>query len=447
MFKYWINNMTFNRKSKRLDDFILMLNNNFSCMSKYSSNDILPFQFTSNKVGETIDFDSPMGVNFSDEGDFSFRNRKREIPFRIDICVKAKVTRQMFERFPYLIFKYAGEPCAISLFRKSSMRLPIMTVSKESFAGFSESTDGWTIMSMEHSLLPECIEAFDRGISARLSLRDKDHMDSKEQMHSDELRDTELIPPSAHSRHLIVHLGCLGNAQKSPTFKQMPAKREGLFICALACKSCMPSHINCVKRIETSNPVWPSEMPGTHKVCLMQIAHLLSLNVWIRLITAVSLWRFFPRLAMTKKYSGYSRNRRNVLEATSFKFPVNRLCSNSREGRSASFMRFQFIPNKQDSLDHVRRSASSDSLWSAAFVSETIKTLLLISSKPFGKPSLGSANSLQYFIKANAFLVQLNRFMAYIIFILLFHRLYLPPKCFGRSLGDAKISSRCYDIF
>jgi hypothetical protein len=54
---------------------------------------------------------------------------------------------------------------------------------------------------------------------------------------------------------------------------------------------------------------------------------------------------------------------------------------------------------------------------------------------------------LQYFIKANACVVQLYRFMAYIIFTLFFHRLCLPPKCFGRSLGDTRLSSRCYDIF
>jgi hypothetical protein len=54
---------------------------------------------------------------------------------------------------------------------------------------------------------------------------------------------------------------------------------------------------------------------------------------------------------------------------------------------------------------------------------------------------------LQYFIKANVFIVQLYCFMAYIIFTMFLHRLFLPPKRFGRSLGDVTISSRCYDIF
>ena len=106
--------MIFNWKSKRFNDLVLMLNNKFLSISKYSSNDILPLQSPSNEVGESIDFDSSMGINFSDERDFSFRNRQFEIPFRVDICVKAKAIRQMSERFPYLIFEYAWEPCAVS---------------------------------------------------------------------------------------------------------------------------------------------------------------------------------------------------------------------------------------------------------------------------------------------------------------------------------------------
>lgn len=439
--------MTFNRKSKRFDDFILMLNDKFFTMSEYSSNEILSLQFSFNKVGESIDFDSAMGINFSDEGDFSSGNRQLEIPFRIDICVKVKTIRQMSERFPYLIFEYAGEPCAIIFISKPSMGLPIMMILKESFAGFSKGTNGWAIMSLEHSLLPERVETLDRGISSRLSLWDKDHMNSKKKMQSNKLRDTKLIPSSTDSRHLVVRLRYPRNAQISPSFNKMQAKRKGLLICTLTCKSCMATHINCVERVETNDPVWSSEMPGTHKICLLQISHLLSLNVWIRLIAAISFWLFFSRLAMTQEYSGYSGNRRNVFEPSSFKFPVNCLWPNSGECRSASFMRFQFFSDSENFINHVQRSVSSDSIWSTAFIPETIKSLLPISTKPFGKPPFGSLNFLQYCIKANASVVQLNCLIAYIIFTMFLHRLFLPPNCFGRSLGDVKLSSRCYDIF
>lgn len=439
--------MIFNWKSKRFDDLVLMLNNKFFSISKYSSNDILSLQFSSDKVRESIDIDSSMGINFSDKRDFSFRNRQLEITFRINICVNTKAIGQMSEKFPYLVFEHTGESCTIFLCSKHSMRLPVVIILKESFAGFSESQNGWTIMSLEYSFLPERVEAFDRCVSSRLSLWNKDHMNSKKQMQSDKLRDTELIPSSTDSRHLIVRLGYPRNAQISPSFKEMHAKRKGLFVCTLACKSCMPSHINCVKSIETNNAFGTSEMPGAHKVRLLQISHLFSLDIWIRLITVIPLWLIFLRLAMTKEYSGYSRNRRNILESPSFKFPVNSLCSNSREGGSASFMRLQFLPDRKNSLNHVLRSASLDILWSTAFVLESFKAMFLISSEPFGKPAPGSLNSLQCFIKAYTLTVKLNRFMAYIIFILFLHRLFLPPKCFGRSLSDVKISSRCYDIF
>ena len=148
--------MACNWKSKRFDDFILMFNNKFFSMSKYSSNNILPLQLSSNKVGESIDIDSPMGINFSDKRDFSFRNRQLEIPFMIHICGKTKAIGQMSERFPYLILKYAGKSCTIFLCSKPSMGLSIMIVLKESFAGSPEGTNGWAIMSLEHSLLPEC---------------------------------------------------------------------------------------------------------------------------------------------------------------------------------------------------------------------------------------------------------------------------------------------------
>ena len=439
--------MTVDRKSKRFNIFIFMFNNKFFSMSKDSGNDILPLQFSSNKIGKSIDFDSPTGINFSDEGDFPFCNRELEISSSIDICIKDEIIWQVFKRFPYLFFEYAGESCAIFFFRKFSMGLPIMLILKKSITGSSKGTNGWAIMSLKHSLLPEGVETFDRGVSSRLSLWDKDQMNAKKKMQSNKLRDTELIPSATHSRHLVVHLGYPRNAQISPSFNKMQTQRKGLFIGALACKSCMPNHINCMKRVEADNPFWPSKVPGAHKICLLQISHLLSLNVWIRLIATTSSWFFFLRLAVATEDSGYSGDGRKVLKPSSFKFPVNNFRSNSRECRSSSFVRFKFFSDSENFINRVLRSDSADSLWSTAFVPETIKTVLPISTKPFGKPALRSLNSLQCFIKANACVVQLYRFMAYIIFTLFLHRLCLPPKCFGRSLGDTRLSSRCYDIF
>ena len=143
--------MTVNRKSKRFDKFILMFNNKFISMSKYCSNNILPLQFFSNKVGEPIDFDSSVGINLSDERDFSFGNRQYEIPFMVDICVKAKAIRQMFERVPYLIFEYAWEPCAVFFLSKPSMGLPIMLILKKPFTVSSEGTNRWPMDGCSHS--------------------------------------------------------------------------------------------------------------------------------------------------------------------------------------------------------------------------------------------------------------------------------------------------------
>jgi len=433
--------MIFNWKSKRFNDLVLMFNNKFLSISKYSSNNILPLQSSSNEVGESIDVDSSVGINLSDERDFSFGNRQREIPFRVDICVKAKTIRQMFERFPYLIFEYAWKPCAVFFLSKPSMGLPIMQILKKPFTVSSEGTNSWAIMSLEYPVLPECVEAFDRGVSSRLSLRNKDQMNAKKQVQSYKLRDTELIPSSARSRHLIVHLGDPRNTQKSPRFNKMQAERQGLFIGGLAGKSCMPSHIDCMERVETSNSVRSSEMSWTHKICLLQIAHLLSLNVWIRLIAAISFWLFFLRLAVTTEDSGYSGNGRDVFNPSSFDFPVNDFWPDSGECRSSGIMRFKFFPDRENSINHTLISVVVNSLWSTAFVPETIKALFPVSCKPLGKPEVASLYGFEYLIKSYSINIKLYSLVANIILIIISHRLLLLQNCFGVSLiRDDKLS-------
>jgi hypothetical protein len=54
---------------------------------------------------------------------------------------------------------------------------------------------------------------------------------------------------------------------------------------------------------------------------------------------------------------------------------------------------------------------------------------------------------LEDFIGTGPFAMKLYCLTAFLIFIVIFHRLTLLPRIDGRSVGNLKLSSRCYDIF
>lgn len=64
-------------------------------MSKYSRNNILAFKLFSDEVRESVDLNSAIGVNFSNIGDSSSRNRQFKISFRINICIETKSLRDV----------------------------------------------------------------------------------------------------------------------------------------------------------------------------------------------------------------------------------------------------------------------------------------------------------------------------------------------------------------
>ena len=439
--------MTFNRERERFNNFIVLLNKQSLSMSKDSSNNILSLKFSPDEIGRTIDLDSPMRVNLSDEGDFSLRNREIEMSAIIPVFFKIKTIWQMDKGFPEAVFKHSRESCAMLFLSKTSVRFFIMVISQESFTGLSKDIKGRAVMSMKHPFLPESIKTLNGGISAWFSLWDEYQMDSHKQMQSNNLRDAIRVSPSTCSRHLIIHLGYCGNAHKSPCFNQMSAERNGLFISKLTCESRMSCHIHSMKGVESGNPFWAPEISWPNKICLMEVSNLLYFNVRIRLIVAISFSLVFTCRSITIKHPCNSRDGRNIASASLLKFPVNNLCSNSRKLGTTGFMRFQFFPDRENLSNEIIRGLSPDSFWSAALIFETFKPMLSISSKPFRKPESTSLKQLKYFLKANPFFVKMYRFAAFLIFFLILHRLSLLLKVFRRSLGDVKNSLRCYDIF
>ena len=441
------NNMALNWERETFDDFILLFNNQSFSMSKYSSNNILSLKFSSNEISRTIDLNSAMRINFSDKGDFSLRNRDIKTSIGIDISFEDKTPWQMSKRFPQTVSEYPRESRAMFFLTKTPVWFLIMVILKESFAGSLKGSKGRTIMSSENSLLPESIKTLNRGISTRFSRRNKYQMYSHEQMEADKLRYAVRIASSSCSSHLIIHLGYLWKPNKSPCFNQMSAKRYSLFISKLTCESCMSCHIQSMEGIESGNPFWTSDVSRSNKVCLMKVSNLFCLNGRIRLIIVISFWRAFSNSSIPGKNPGNCGDGWHITNLSLFKLPKNNLCPNTREDRTSGLVRFQFLPDGEDLFNHMLRGFSPDSFWSAFLISETFKPMFFESFEPLGKPATTSLNQLKYFIETISFFIKMYCLTAYLIFILILHRLSLLPNVFGRSLGDIKISLRCYDAF
>ena len=439
--------MTLNWERETFDDFILLFNNQSLSMSKDSSNNILSLKFSSNEISRTIDLNSAMRINFSDKGNFSLRNRDIKTSIGIDISFEAKTPWQMYNGFPETVSEYSGEFCTMFFLSKTPVGFLIMVILKESFAGFFKGSKGRTIMSSENSLLPESIKTLNRGISTRFSLWNKDQMYSHEQMEADKLRYAERIASSSCSSHLIIHLGYLWKPNKSPCFNQMSAKRYSLFISKLTCESCMSCHIQSMEGIESGNPFWTSDVSRSNKVCLMKVSNLLCSKARIWLTVVISLDLNSTCLSVTRENSGNSGNRWDIANLSLRKLPMDNLSSNAREGRTSGLVRFQFLPDGEDLFNHMLRGFSPDSFWSAVLISETFKTILFKSIEPFREPSFAPLNQMECFIETISFFMKMYRFAAFFILVSILHRLSLLPNVFGKSLGDIKISIRCYDIF
>jgi len=439
--------MFFNWKRKRFDNLVILSDNKFSSMRKKCSNNILSLKTSPDEVKGCVNLDSAMSINLSDKRDFSSRNRQLKISMSINVCIETEVLGQMPKRLPESIPEYSWKSRAIFLAGKTSVRLLIMVIVQESLAGSPEGVYCRACMPLQHSFLPEGIEALNSSIPAWFSLRDKYQVYSQKKMKSDELGYTVSVSSSTCSRHLIIHLRDPWNSKILPRFSQMPAERDSPFISELTGENRMSCHIHSMKGIESYNPFWTSKVSGANKISLLECAHLFCLEIWIRLIIVVSFWLRLTCFAMLREYPGYSRDRRHVFKPSLFKLPMNNLCTNSREGRTVSSVSLEFLPDGEYLLNNTLWSPSPYPLWCSALIPETINPLLLISSDPFGKPVVTPPNQLNDLIKSDPFIIKLYRLAALLILIVILHRLLLPNSFRKKYRRLHKFSYRCYDIF
>ena len=213
--------MAFNWKRKRFDNLVILFNNKFSSMSKNSCNNILAFKPSPDEIWKAISFNSSMRVNLSDKEDSSSRNRKFETAIGVNVFIETELFGQMPKSLPETIPEYSWKLCAMFLAGKPPVGFLIMVIMHKSPAGSPERVYCRAFMPLVCSFLPEGIEALDKGVSSRFSLRNEYQMYPHKQMKPDNLGYTVLISSSTGSGHLIIHLGDLRNSHISPCFNQM----------------------------------------------------------------------------------------------------------------------------------------------------------------------------------------------------------------------------------
>jgi hypothetical protein len=299
----------------------------------------------------------------------------------------------------------------------------------------------------EHPLLPERIKALNQGISPWFPLGDEYQVDTQEQVKTNNLGKAVRIAASPCSCHFVVHLGSLRDPQVFPYLNQMPAQGDSLFIRELACGSRMACHVQSMEGIESGDPCGALEISRSHQVCLMKVAHPFCLNGRIGLMIAITFSFNSAGLSIAREDPGNRGNRWNSANSSLGKLPMNNLCSNSREGRTPARVRLQFFSDGQYFPDHTLRGLSPDSVWSTALIFKARKSLVFVSAEPFGEPTLAPMNQVEDFIETDPLPIKLYCLAPFFIFVVILHRLTLLPGIAGRSLGDSKLSSRCYDIF
>jgi hypothetical protein len=178
-------------------------------------------------------------------------------------------------------------------------------------------------------------------------------------------------------------------------------------------------------------------MSWPHDVGLLEISHLLNLDVRIGLLVIVSSPGFsFPRFPMAEEDICNGRNGGNAPHSSLLEFPVDNLCSNPCKGRTSAPVSFQLCSDRKDLSNHGTASLSPDPFRGTALIVKPFDSVLLISLEPFEEPALAPMNKMKNFLEALSLLIKLYCLISFLIIAWTLYRHSLPPRFFGRSVGD-----------
>jgi len=199
-------------KRKSLDSFILVFYHQFFALRKNGRNNVLSLKLFPDKVLNTINLDFTMSIHLPYKGDFSFRNGNIEPSLSIHVGFETKPYGHMSQRLPQRVSEYSRKPCTMVFLGKPAMRFLILIIPQKSLVDFPQSCKGRTRMSFQHPFLPKIIKTLNRGISSRLSLWNKYHVNTQKQMKTNNLRNTVRISTTSRGSHFIVHLRYIRNS-------------------------------------------------------------------------------------------------------------------------------------------------------------------------------------------------------------------------------------------
>jgi hypothetical protein len=437
-----IDNPSCEGERDRLDELPLVLDEDPPVVRRERGHDVLPFQFSADEIFGAVELDTAMTVDLANERHATLSDRKGQATAGIDVGLEGEAIREMAEGRPGPIAKDSGEARPVVGRGEASAGLLEVVIVKEAVTRPAQRPQIGTGVKKD-AFLPEAVKAFHGGVSAGLSLRDKEKMDPQQEMEPDDLGKTVAIPASSRGAHLVIHLGDSGQPHKSPGINKMAAERDGLLIGELVGRGCLPDDIDGVEGVEASDSPGASQIAGTNQVGLLEIAHLMGWDIGIgwSVGTTFGLGPFRSSGASQDLLDG--RDRRKLTDAPSLKLEMDRLGADTGKSGSAGFVGSQFVAKSQDLADERLSRPIADMFRGTALITKSRQPMFPISSEPLGKPEATPLDSPENVTKADSGFVKLNGLVSDLMLVPVAHRLCLLPNGLGRSLSDDQITYRC----
>jgi hypothetical protein len=419
-----------------------MLDEDPPVMGRERGHNVLPFQLSADEIGSAVELDRAVTVDLADERHSALGDGKSEATVAIHIGFEREAVRKMAENRPGLVAEDSGKPGSMIGEVEASAVLLEVVVAKEAGTCPPQRPQVGTEVKKD-PFLPESVEAFHRGVTARLSWRDKAKVDTQQKMEPDDLGEAVAIAASSRRGHLVVHLGNLGEPHKAPGIKEMAAERDRLLIGELAGRSRLPDDIDGLERIEAGDASRPPQITGPDQVGLLEVAHSASSDVGIGGTAGKAMALGLFRSSGPGQDLLDRRDRGKPPQAPSLKLEMNRLGADAGESPPTALMGRQLVTESQDFADERLRRPIADTLRNPTLVAKTIPSKSFVSFDPLGQPTSSSTGRLQSTTESSRLFINPNRFETNLIFPAFLHRPRLLPNDLGRSLGDEQKSSRC----
>lgn len=408
------------REPKRFDDLPLMDDDQLPAMRDNDRDDVLAFELSPDEVRRAV------GVDLAHERHLALGEGQLKMTLFVQEFIQVEPFRHVPDRSPSFCPEHPWESRAMVFAAERTMRFLEVVIVQESSAGVAQLRQGGTGVPSEDAILPEAVEALHGGISSRLPRWDEYQVDAQEQVEPDDVGDAMAVSAATGGRHLIVQLRHPRNAHPAPTGGQVPAQREGALVAVLADRRAVPRHVQSVEGVEPDRSPWSPEISWSHQIGLVEVSHSGGRGIGIGLPPAhFSPLAAFLRRAVTGKDAPDRREGGNAPTTPLGELPLDGLGADAGKGSPAGAVRLQLFPDGKHSSHQGFGRLSPDSFRSPASILQALDSLFSISPKPLRQPSLAPAHLPEDLDESSACFIQLDCFVAYVIFILALHRLVL----------------------